>query len=278
MTLILTGSPTRYGEDRFTGDNGFLATVKAELPPKPRILMISAAPDDRAFTDSVLEGMTLCVRNSGIKPSSITMLDRRNCARAAGLVRKADWIVLCGGHVPTQNKFLHEINLKALLKDFDGLVMGCSAGSMNCADMVYSHPEMPGEASDPSYGRWLRGLGLTDIQIIPHYYQVCDYMLDGRRLFEDVIFPDSWHHRFYTFPDGGYIINKNGRSVLHGTAWEISDGSMKQICSENQVYTFMNVVFVSPHFPQTYSHFCAGLRRNGVNVLGIADTPYGNLK
>ena len=39
----------------------------------------------------------------------------------------------------------------------------------------------------------------------------------------------------------------------------------------------MNVVFVSPHFPQTYSHFCAGLKANGVNVLGIADAPYGEL-
>ena len=28
MTLILTGSPTRYGEPSFTKDNGFLKTVK----------------------------------------------------------------------------------------------------------------------------------------------------------------------------------------------------------------------------------------------------------
>ena len=277
MTLILTGSPTRYGEDRFTGDNGFLATVKAELPPKPRILMISAAPDDRAFTDSVLEGMTLCVTNSGITPSKITMLDRRNCKKAADLVKKADWIVMCGGHVPTQNRFIHEIGLKELLKGFDGLIMGCSAGSMNCADIVYSHPEMNGEAADRAYSHWLRGLGLTRLQIVPHYYQVRNYMLDGRRLFEDVIFPDSWRHSFYTFPDGGYILCKNGRETLYGTAWEISNGRMRQICNENQVYTFMNVVFISPHFPQTYSHFCAALKRNGVNVLGIADTPFGNL-
>jgi len=277
MTLILTGSPTRYGEDRFTEDNGFLATVRAELPPKPRILMVSAAPDDRAFTDSVLEGMSTCVRNSGITPSHITMLDRRNCSKAAELVRKADWIVLCGGHVPTQNRFLHEIGLKGLLKGFDGLVMGCSAGSMNCADIVYSHPEMNGEAADRNYTRWLRGLGLTRLQIVPHYYQVRNYVLDGRRLFEDVIFPDSWRHSFYTFPDGGYILSKNGRETLYGTAWEISNGRMRQICSENQVFTFMNVVFISPHFPQTYSHFCAALKRNGVNVLGIADTPFGNL-
>ena len=277
MTLILTGSPTRYGEDRFTEDNGFLATVKAELPERPRLLMVSAAPDDRAFTDSVLEGMTTCITNSGIRTQWTVMLDRRNAAQAKALVESADWIVLCGGHVPTQNRFLHEIRLGELLRSFDGLVMGCSAGSMNCAGMVYSHPEMPGEASDPRYSRWLTGLGLTDIQIIPHYHQVRNAVIDGRRLFEDIAFPDSWRHSFYTFPDGGYILQKDGRRTLHGTAWEISNGGMRPVCSENQVYTFMNAVFVSPHFPQTYSHFCAGLKANGVNVLGIADTPYEHL-
>ena len=277
MTLILTGSPTRYGEDRFTTDNDFLATVKALLPEAPRVLLVSAAPDDRAFTDSVLDGMSLCIRNAGITPACVTMLDRRNAPLAPSLVSSADWVILCGGHVPTQNRFIHEIGLRELLKGFGGLVMGCSAGSMNCAELVYSHPELPGEVVDPRYRRWLPGLGLTRLQIVPHYYQVRDVVTDGRRLFEDVIFPDSLNHSFYTFPDGGYILVRDGRSTLHGTAWEISNGQMRQICSENKVYTFMNVVFISPHFPQTYSHFCAGLKANGVNVLGIADAPYGEL-
>ena len=34
--------------------------------------------------------------------------------------------------------------------------------------------------------------------------------VDGKRLFEDLVFPDSWRHSFYTFPDGGYIISKDG--------------------------------------------------------------------
>ena len=68
MTLILTGSPTRYGEDRFTEDNGFLATVRASIPLRPRVLLVSAAPDDEAFSESVLAGMSLCIRNSGIDP------------------------------------------------------------------------------------------------------------------------------------------------------------------------------------------------------------------
>ena len=52
---------------------------------------------------------------------------------------------------------------------------------------------------------------------------------------------------------------------------------MHRISEENKTCCFMNVVFISPHFPQTYWHFCAGLRANGVNVLGIADTNYENL-
>ncbi len=277
MTLILTGSPTRYGEDHITTDNGLLAAVQEALPPQPRVLLVSAAPDDRRFTDYVLESMSACIRNSGITPSSVTMLDRRNAALARDLVRSADWVVLCGGHVPTQNRFLHEIGLKALLRGFDGLVMGCSAGSMNCAERVYSHPELPGEAVDPAYPRWREGLGLTTRQLVPHFDQVRHAVVDGRRLFEDIIFPESWRHAFYTFPDGGYILQKDGRETLHGLAWEISNGQMRQVSAENQVYTFMNVIFISPHFPQTYSHFCAGLRANGANVLGIADAPYEQL-
>ncbi|HSK68564.1 MAG TPA: carbamoylphosphate synthase large subunit [Candidatus Limnocylindria bacterium] len=39
----------------------------------------------------------------------------------------------------------------------------------------------------------------------------------------------------------------------------------------------MNFVFVSPHFPSHYWRFCAALKREGVNVLGIADQPEDQL-
>ena len=284
MTLFLTGSPTRFGEPAFTRDNGFLAEVQAALaqvtgPDRlPCVLLISAAPDDKGFTASVKKGMSDCIHASGIRTASITMLDRHNAAKTPELVKKADWIVLCGGHVPTQNKFLHEIGLKELIKDFPGVVMGCSAGSMNCADLVYSHPELPGEAVDPNYRRWLKGLGLTHIQLVPHMEQVRYAQVDGLRLFEDVAFPDSWNHRFYTFRDGGYVIQKPGkRPELRGEAFEITRGAMHRISEENKSYSFMNLIFISPHFPETYWHFCAGLKANGVNVLGIADTNFENL-
>ncbi len=283
MTLYLTGSPTRFGESSFTPDNGFLADVRASLAEvtgpgrNPRVLLVSAAPDDKGFTDSVKKGMSDCIHRSGIRTASVTMLERSNAGKAGELVKQADWIILCGGHVPTQNRFIHEIGLRELLKGYEGVVMGCSAGSMNCAEDVYSHPELPGEARDPGYKRWLKGLGLTDINLVPHFEQVRYAQVDGLRLFEDIAFPDSWGHRFYTFRDGGYIKVKDGRAILYGEAFEITRGAMHRISEENKTCCFMNVVFISPHFPQTYWHFCAGLKANGVNVLGIADTNYENL-
>ena len=40
----------------------------------------------------------------------------------------------------------------------------------------------------------------------------------------------------------------------------------------------MNFIFISPQFPKTYWHFCDRLKRNGVNVLGIGDSPYNELR
>lgn len=40
----------------------------------------------------------------------------------------------------------------------------------------------------------------------------------------------------------------------------------------------MNFVFISPQFPKHYWNFCDRLHRNGVNVLGVGDTPYDDLR
>ena len=277
MTLFLTGSPCAKGEGFFTSDGDFAKRLKERLPDHPRILLVASSPDDRQNCNWIFESTKECILNSGIAFSSLRMLARDNASDAAALVSEADLVILCGGHVPTQNRFLSEIGLRAIMADYDGVVMGCSAGSMNCADAVFSHPELPGEGCDPSYRYWLKGLGLTDINIVPHLEDISGMMLDGRRMLEDIIMPASHGHAFYTFRDGVYIIEENGRRTLFGEAWVIENGTIRKISEPGGSFSFMNFVFISPHFPATYSHFCAGLKADGVNVLGIADAPYNEL-
>ena len=39
-----------------------------------------------------------------------------------------------------------------------------------------------------------------------------------------------------------------------------------------------NFIFLSPNFPDNYWNFCAKLKENGLNVLGIGDCPYDELR
>jgi len=40
----------------------------------------------------------------------------------------------------------------------------------------------------------------------------------------------------------------------------------------------LNIVFLSPHFPPNFYLFCVHLRQLGANVLGVADTPWKDLR
>lgn len=149
-------------------------------------------------------------------------------------LRNVDVLILAGGHVPTQNKFMKQLRLKERLLDYNGIVVAWSAGSMNCADIVYAGPEFEGEAVDPLYERWITGLGITDINIFPHFQSLKDDYLDGLRLIEDITFADSIGHEIIALNDGSYIMIDDGQTTLYGEAYMIKNGQQKQICKNGE--------------------------------------------
>lgn len=161
------------------------------------------------------------------------VLDRRTQKFAPRMLRESNFIILCGGHVPTQNRFFKEINLAAKLKKFDGVMMTISAGSMNCADVVYAAPELDGETTDPNYLRFLTGLGLTTINILPHYQVYRNEWLDGQRM-EQMFMTDSYARPVYLLPDGTWLKINHLHAILHGEAWLMRYGVKTLICQNNE--------------------------------------------
>lgn len=233
MKCFLSSSP--YAEDSVNQANGFCEKLKAAVPAECSALFVASDPDGFERTDYYAACMKTCFENSGFSFHSVQTLDHRNHLEAAQLVRRADLIILAGGHVPTQNNFFNEINLKLLLKDFQGTILGISAGTMNSAKTVYAHPEREGEAVDPAFQKFLPGLGLTKIMVLPHYQVIKDDMLDGLRVFEDIAYPDSMGRKFYALVDGSYILSSNGRETLYGEAYLIENGELTQISAESDV-------------------------------------------
>lgn len=236
MILFLTSSPCVPNADRavLNPANGFVDRLKAVLPPQPKCLFICSDPDSPEHTDRFGQDIAAAFTEAGMEFKEFTALDRRNDENARALIWESDLIILAGGHVPTQNAYFNEIQLSALLENYQGVLMGISAGSMNSAWQVYLQPEEPGE-SDPEFQRFATGLGLTDINILPHYQQVKDYTLDGLRLFEDITYADSMGHSFLALVDGSYLYNDGEGELLFGEAYTIEDGILEQISQENDV-------------------------------------------
>lgn len=105
---------------------------------------------------------------------------------------------------------------------------------MNCAETVYAGPELPGEAVDPEYQRWISGLGVTQINIFPHFEDLREEMLDGMRLVEDITYSDSFGHEIIALNNGSYILIEDGQEIICGEAYRILDGTLEQICADNQ--------------------------------------------
>ena len=241
MTLFLTSSPcwddVPEGCDLpciFDERNGFVDALRQAVSPGSRCVIVASAPWDFDRLEEMASPFSGCFAWHGMPFSDVAILDDRTADRAAELIAWADVLILAGGHVPTQNAFFRRIGLRELVAGFDGAIMGISAGTMNCADVVYAQPEMPGESVDPAYERFLPGLGLTGLNILPHYQQERDAMLDGRRLYEDITFEDSAGHSFLVLVDGSYALSVNGRETLHGEAYLIRDGHIEQLCAEGE--------------------------------------------
>ena len=99
---------------------------------------------------------------------------------------------------------------------------------------MYAGPELEGEAVDPNYQRWIPGLGLTKVNIFPHFQKLRGEMLDGMRLIEDITYGDSMGHEILALNDGSYIAIEDGVETLYGAAFSIKDGQLKQICENGQ--------------------------------------------
>lgn len=243
MVLFLTSSPagTYRSEEPadykgFNPANGMVEELRRFWPDSARCLLISAFPEEYEINDRMRGDFEKLVQDTGLSIFCMDLCDKRNGKEMADALTEYDFVILGGGHVPTENAFFREIGLAERFKEYQGIVMGISAGTMNCARLVYAQPEMPGEAADPSYVRFIHGLALTEYNLLPHYNAVKDDWLDGMRLIEDITCRDSMGHTFYAITDGTYLLQTETKAEIRGEAYRIRDGVISRISDPGKIY------------------------------------------
>lgn len=212
------------------GRNHFLYHLKEHWQQDAKCLILSSDPDNEEINDSFKKVFTEAFRLSNLSLTKMDICDNRNESKLSEIIYDYDVLILAGGHVPTQNKFFNRIHLRDLMKNYEGMVIGISAGTMNCADVVYAQPELDGEAVDAEYQRYLDGLYLAEICVLPHFQEIRGLSIDGLRALEDISLPDSRIRPFYGLVDGAYIFINDNKSILYGEAYYVQNGTITKIC------------------------------------------------
>lgn len=242
MNLILASRLDLYSKNKdgeriahnFGNENGILDLIK-KLTPKQENFVFVASDELNYDSTDIYANITFDSFRLTFPFSDYAILDGRTKHKAKELIENADLIFLCGGHVPTQNKFFQNINLKEIIKDSKALIIGQSAGSMNSAEIVYAQPEFEGEAIDPNYKKYLHGLGLTDISILPHFEQELGTVLDGKDVFKEISLPDSKVRPFIAYSDGAFIYDNGETQLIYGRAYLFNNGSYQKISEDNTI-------------------------------------------
>lgn len=237
MKLFLTSSPGgsacvngTWGPAPFDRSNGFLDRFQKACMGAVSCLVISSDPDNTALNDEMRKFYSEAFWHSHMGVTGVDICDHRNDQSIISRLHDYGVLILSGGHVPTENAFFQKLRLRERIKDYRGVVVGISAGTMNCAEVVYAAPEEPGEAVDPEYQKYIRGLGLTGINVLPHFQKIWDIRLDGLHMVNDICVPDSKVRPIYALPDGSYFYKENGRTTLYGEAWRFHKGRCTKLC------------------------------------------------
>lgn len=213
--------------------NGIVEKIIENINKTIKFVYIASNPNNFEKSDVQSMATAEALRIEGLKIDKVVVIDHRVKKNIKDTILSADIVFLAGGHVPTQNKYFKEIELKDVLNEYKGVVIGQSAGSMNCSELVYAQPEFEEEFNDKNFRKYFSGLGLTNVIIMPHMNRAKTDELCGMTTYE-MCLEDSYDCPHYGILDGGYILVKDGVSTAFGRTVYFKDGKEKVLCEEGQ--------------------------------------------
>ena len=213
--------------NKLDNSNGIVDQIKNSLNGNNTLLFIASSPDDKEkielYTKLLFEGLKL----SGISFNEYLVLDSSTVNNAQEYIDKANMIFLSGGDTYIQNEFFKRINLREKLEKFNGLIIGQSAGAINMADDVFNSPEEM-ENSEPVF---FKGLGLTSINIEPHFMLDDSNFDESEKYQRNAILSESNNRKIYGQCNGSHIlIDNDGTATIYGETYLISNGKISLAC------------------------------------------------
>lgn len=207
-------------------NNNLVDEIKDNLKTMNTILFIASSKDNYLKNEEYSSLLFKSFELSNIIFKNYYVIDGRFNGNLKKLISNSDMIILSGGNTKNEMDFFNEIKLRSFLKEYKGIVLGISAGAINLANDVYNSPENIFELEE--LHNW-QGLGLTNINIEPHFV-LCDKdFSNDEKLQRSEVLKESHNRVLYGVTEGSYISCYNGINKVHGLVYIIKNGKIKKI-------------------------------------------------
>lgn len=167
-------------------------------------------------TDKYFQYFLNMFKEVGIHFSEVCVVDgRMSISEVQKTVMEADVIWLSGGDTPTQFAYFRKYGLDKILKEYDGVIIGMSAGAINMAKTSICTLTC-GHYKQEIYN----GLGCVDISVEPHFI---------RDNVSDELIELSQEYTIYGACDESIIVCAGGSIEFYGEIYKIKQGIVERI-------------------------------------------------
>ena len=214
--------------------NKFIEKFKENLDNNRKFIFIASSPDDYDRTDNYAYVTFESFKLDGFIFNDYIIIDHRYNGNLKEDIESSDVIFLAGGHTPTEMAYFEEIGLRDILNNYEGIIIGQSAGAINLAKTVVCAPEYEGEIGTDYV--W-NGLGKTNINIEPHF--VLDVPKEDLNVRKELL-KISIDYPLYAICDGSYIFDDGQEQTIYGESYYISNRNIEPLSKNGETYKIKN--------------------------------------
>ncbi len=227
LDLYTKDSSGRKVAHSISNYNGLIENFKTSIKGYKNFLYI-ASTEENYFLNDEYANVTFKSFDMTLPFENYYILDGRTLNKINELIIKADFIFISGGNVDSQNNFFQKCNLRKAIEKTSAVICCVSAGTMNSAEKVYCPPENEIELNDKKFQKSYIGLGLTKINVLPHFDVLFKTTICEKKYIEDIIYPDSYDKEIFALTDKSYIqIKSNNKIIYHGEIYLIKSGKLQ---------------------------------------------------
>lgn len=202
-----------------------------DIPTDSTITFIATTFNNYEKTDYNLSKIIDMFTNISINFKTIHLIDSRiEESTMKEYLKESNIIFLMGGDPEEQMAKINEYHLTSIIKNFSGIILGVSAGSMNQTTNVIYYDEENGE-------RLIKyeGLGFLDINLYPHLdFNNIPYLKE--------IFEVSNYGKILALPNESFIKIENNIPKYYGDHYYVENGTIDIPSATYQEITHLGTI------------------------------------